>query len=452
MSPIYTSKPATITLLQNNTIKILKNGCKIDVFIKKCEALFTNGNLKVFLYNMLNTLEKRYFITLHNIPYCCFPDATDHILYTHLVKRTIKINTCKSCKYFAVCLGIDASSLSNNHNLERFFKPIPDSPDEVVIEVTKSCNLECRICLAGDIKNRCSVSMERAIKIINEACDLGIRNLRVTGGEPLLRDDLAELLRYAKRKNLYILLNTNATLLDSQTLRRIEHLVDNILISIQGYDRLSEERFTGRGDLFDAKMKNIARVFSSAIPVKRVGTVITTNTIKEFSHYRALIEKFPVDTWELYRPMISSITAKRLTKFQLTASHLKLLQKKVFECKLKGFNAVIANAIPFCLFRDQSKYISLLGARFDDGHSRLIYDARGFFKPSYYINKNVGYNIVTAWKHPFSRKLRSSEWIPSKCLSCKDLPGCKAGSRFWAKESSGSYFSADPLMSKHANS
>ncbi len=81
----------------------------------------------------------------------------------------------------------------------------------VLLEVTKRCNLRCRYCFAngGGAADEPSIDiLKSAIRDIAERC--GKPLLQLSGGEPTLRDDLPELVRYAKEVGCsYVQLNTN---------------------------------------------------------------------------------------------------------------------------------------------------------------------------------------------------------------------------------------------------
>ena len=81
----------------------------------------------------------------------------------------------------------------------------------VLLEVTERCNLHCRYCFADGGNNTadpCAEQMKAAIREIVRQC--GEPLLQFSGGEPTLRDDLPELVRYAKEAGCsYTQVNTN---------------------------------------------------------------------------------------------------------------------------------------------------------------------------------------------------------------------------------------------------
>jgi len=395
--------------------------------------------LKPFLYDILNTFHKSHLVTIKNIPYCLMPDAEDHIIYNKIGGLSYyKTSKCKSCKYYSLCPGY----IKDNGISEVSLDPVSDLPREIVIEVDKRCNQGCVFCFSHSQNS--PVSSSQIKKIIDEAKKLKIKYIRFTGGEPLLRNDILELIRHAKSLNFYVFLNTNGTLFDESFIRKIENFVDNVLISLQGYNARIENEITQRGDLVKKRYKNILRIKRANIPYFRIGTVASKFLLNNLDKYYLLIRRLGIKVWEIYRPMISKSLAQQYPQFNLSVDEFVRIIKFIYGLKKRGISASIGNATPFCI--SSLSKSTLLGTRFDDGHYRLIYDARGFFKPSYNIDINLGSTIQEAWMHPFMRKVRALRDIPQSCQECLYLKWCLGGSRYQAREYYGDYFMPDPWM------
>lgn len=441
-----------IIFLNKKNIKVNVKNQKIDILISDCRALSRQPEIARIIYRLLNKYEHLYFIKIRNTPYCYLPEADSHIIYKKINNyRYAQGSPCRGCKFLSSCPGL---ALKNGcHCLSaddiRSLRPLPDLPDEIVIEVNKNCNLSCRLCLAGEKENKIIEPDAKTIKnIIDEADSLGIANIRFTGGEPLLRTDIIDLMKYAKDKHKYVLLNTNATILTDSKIRALEECTDNALISLQGYSRSTENMLTGGGRFFEQKLGNIAKLRKSKIATIRIGTVISNLLIRNIKNYSEIIKCLGVDSWELYRPMLSCISMDKYKGYCLRPAQIKKVIDTIYKLKKNGINANIANAVPFCIVNNDKKYTCLLGARFDDGHSRIIYDARGFFKPSYFINEKLGENIEESWNNKLIKRLNSFLRLPKPCLGCEDLKWCFGGSRYYAKEYFGTYFAQDPWMKK----
>lgn len=395
------------------------------------------------LYRALNGLEPLFTVFIKGMPFCFMPDAWDHILYR---KRSgaayARIAACAACRLNGFCPGLEKKS--GFHKAPRTeLSPVLAAPDEVVLELTKKCNLNCRVCFAGRRDGERSFRELRGI--LRQANKMGVKNVRFTGGEPFLSKNLAPLLKAAKALGFYTLVNTNAAAAGGKLLERTAAYIDNVLVSLQGRDRRTENEATRTPGLFPAKLANIASLKAGGVKVLRLGTVISDDVLENFPAYYRLAGRLNADIWELYRPMRGGGATGGKNGFQLKPGDLKRLSKRIASLKTVRPRVVIANPVPLCLVpAAERKYF--LGAAFDDGHTRVVYDPRGFFKPSYYIEENLGASLEKAWDSRFLKTLNGLGYLPGRCKACRDLLKCLGGSRFLAKAGNGNYFADDPLL------
>jgi len=320
-------------------------------------------------------------------------------------------------------------------------------PFEVVIEVTSLCNFNCTGCFnnssfaeSGRGSHHSPEDTLRIKKIIDSIAEAGIKTVRFTGGEPLLRNDLPELFEYARQKKLNIRLNTNASLIDQPMADLIHHYVSDVLISFNGYDDESDEAWTRMKKSFSKKIKGLSFLNPSVLSI-RAGTVLTSSNIVHLEKIFKQIQNSPLKQWEVYRPVTQSIVEPLKEEIGIVLD--KLVKMSVeFKSVVK-----IANAIPFCLHDREVMNEICLGAIADDGHSRLIADPRGFLKPSYFINENLGSSdqVLDGWNRPFMKSMRELNFLPDECRACDYLLKCKGGSRFKAHSAFNNYRAPDPL-------
>src|SRR5258707_1868876 len=98
--------------------------------------------------------------------------------------------------------------------------PALDPPMALLAEVTHRCPLQCPYCsnpleldrVAGELDT------ESWCRVLDEAASLGVLQVHFSGGEPLVRRDLASLVGHAARAGLYTNLITSAVLLDQERL------------------------------------------------------------------------------------------------------------------------------------------------------------------------------------------------------------------------------------------
>lgn len=133
-------------------------------------------------------------------------------------------------------------------------KPYTNSrPYIFVFEVTNVCNLKCPFCLTGkgisggrDVRH---MTFEEAKKIIDTVADYTYFLQVYTWGEPLLNKDLVKIVAYAKNKNIYVMLSTNATAMTpAYNEKLIDSGIDYIMVAIDGGSEETYKRYRVGGN------------------------------------------------------------------------------------------------------------------------------------------------------------------------------------------------------------
>jgi cyclic pyranopterin phosphate synthase len=125
------------------------------------------------------------------------------------------------------------------------------------VSVTDRCNLRCTYCMpeAGVVpKSHFDIlSYEKILQVAREAIGLGIKKIRLTGGEPLVRKDILFLIRELKiLPGLEELtLSTNGALLDKMAQPLKEAGIDRINISLDTLDPEKYKKITRNGEIHD---------------------------------------------------------------------------------------------------------------------------------------------------------------------------------------------------------
>jgi GTP 3',8-cyclase len=126
--------------------------------------------------------------------------------------------------------------------------------DNLRISVTDRCNIRCFYCMPEDVKfgpREEILSFEEIERFVRVAAGMGVRKLRLTGGEPLLRRGLPDLIRrlIAIPGIEDLALTTNAVLLKQQARELYEAGLRRLNVHIDTLDRERFHRITRRDDL-----------------------------------------------------------------------------------------------------------------------------------------------------------------------------------------------------------
>ncbi len=402
------------------------------------------------IYALLDRLDAAWHLRIHGIPYCFMPGAHGFMLHPAGANSCRRMNICGACRFKTTCPGVPAarSAAPSPIRLEDGLRPISHALEEIAIEVTSACDLKCGICLIHKSRRR-EPSAVQVRRVIDEAAAAGVPTVRFTGGEPLLRKDLFELMDHAKQRGLTVYLNTNGTRVDARTISRLEKSVDSVLLSVQGHDPQSEQKLTGGGKRFLDKIEHLKALATSRIPSLRMDTILSRTLLRHRERYVSILRGAGVRHWILNRPMSAEGTTGPSDEYDLTPEEFRAALEFLAGLHAQGIAARVGNAVPFCVSADFNQSFLFHANAVTEGHCRLVYDCRGFYKPTYQIAINLGDDLARAQRHPFLRALRSLRRLPSGCSKCPHLKDCLGGNRYLAWRASGDYFSADPLMAEN---
>jgi MoaA/NifB/PqqE/SkfB family radical SAM enzyme len=105
-------------------------------------------------------------------------------------------------------------------------------------KVTHKCSLKCKFCNVWMEKTP-DLKTEDVCKVIDNIADSSIIVLSLEGGDPLIRKDLKEILKYAYQKPFTLFFTTNGHLLDKRPIKEYTKYIDYLHISIdEGHDNL----------------------------------------------------------------------------------------------------------------------------------------------------------------------------------------------------------------------
>ena len=139
------------------------------------------------------------------------------------------------------------------------------------VMVTGRCNFSCFFCHMEGYKESEAAKVELSIEeidLLGEASRrLGVSAVKITGGEPTIRQDLADIISTFKHYVRYVSMTTNASLLHNHLPAIAEAGVGHVNVSLHAMNPESFRRVTG-STLYDRVIRNILLLRDYGIPVK----------------------------------------------------------------------------------------------------------------------------------------------------------------------------------------
>ena len=161
---------------------------------------------------------------------------------------------------------------------ERKGETVPKAASErrpiVVWNITRECNLKCVHCYndSGVGKECNDASTTEAKAVLDDLANYGVPSVLFSGGEPLMRKDLFELMEYAGNLGLRTVISTNGTLIKADTAKKIKDLgVSYVGISLDGVGEIND-KFRGVSGAFDRAVEGIKNCQAAGV---RVGLRLT---------------------------------------------------------------------------------------------------------------------------------------------------------------------------------
>jgi len=153
---------------------------------------------------------------------------------------------------------------------------MPDRPSTLIAELSYQCPLHCPYCSnpvdIGGEKYRSELATEDWIRTFQQARQLGVLQLALTGGEPMLRRDLVELSAAARDAGLYSSLITAGTLFTRERAEALKAAgLDHVQISIQSPDAEDNDRIAGN--------RSFAKKLAAARHAKELDFPLTINCV-----------------------------------------------------------------------------------------------------------------------------------------------------------------------------
>jgi len=206
------------------------------------------------------------------------------------------------------------------------------------LNITNRCNFRCTHCaFDSGITQMPELTLKELKKILTDTKELGGKRFDITGGEPLVRNDVEEIIKLGKKLDYKIELVTNGSLLTKEKLRKFKELgLDRIAISLDGSNAKVYNKIRRRDK------KTFERVIENIRESKRTGFYTKVNTtvfacnLEDISNITELALNLGADEQGIYyfTPIGRGDKSKELAVEPL--KWLEFIRKKLKKYQNKG--------------------------------------------------------------------------------------------------------------------
>ena len=364
-----------------------------------------------------------------------------------------------------------SSSWSDAGDVKPFdFAPIDfaQAPFLVIWEVTRACALACVHCRADAIHRRDprELTTEEGFRLIDQVRAFGSRPplFVLTGGDPMRRPDLAELVRYGAAAGLTVALTPSGTA--AATPARLAELkaagLSRVAVSLDGPDPETHDAFRRVRGSYAWTMRIIDAAIDLGLPLQ-INSTISRMTLPHLEAMAARVAQFPLTLWALF---FLIQTGRGASLEQITPDECERVLNYLYDLSLTSPFGIKTTEAPHyqrvVWQREEDRRRTGLATHsverrrqlraprsVSDGNGFVFIDHLGNICPSGFLPvargnvRNVNLADVYRSDEVFTR-LRNANALLDKCGRCRFREIC-GGSRSRAFAATGAVMASDPL-------
>jgi radical SAM protein with 4Fe4S-binding SPASM domain len=307
------------------------------------------------------------------------------------------------------------------------------------------------------------LSTEEALRVIDDLSRWGIGLLIIDGGEPLCREDVLDVVKYASSKGVRTTLGSNGILIDKRMARKmLDAGVMAVAISIDGVDAMTHDSFRGVSGAFEQTLKGIEACRNASLPFQ-LNMVIRKDNFSQLEDMLRLALDLGANAAEVF-DLVSAGRAKHECKeLVLSLEERKQAMEQLAEAQ-EDYPIVIR--VPGCpmyplllqqkqiqprhfpreMLRRVPYYERGCAAGMPMGYIMVL--SNGEVNPCMLLQVRLGnirkQSIISIWENsPILAQLRQRDLLKGECGDCQYKLTC-SGCRGRAYEETGDIMAADP--------
>ena len=343
-------------------------------------------------------------------------------------------------------------------------------PFIAIWEVTQACDLACVHCRASAQPERhpMELSTDEGKQLIDQIADLEVPVFVLTGGDPIKRPDLFELIAHARRVGVRVSLTPSATpLLTRDVVFRLKEAgLARLAVSMDGASAATHDAFRGLSGSFARTLDAVRWANEASLPVQ-INTTFSRRNIGEIDSIVALMKTLKLTLWsvfflvptgrgklndllsaEEFEQVFAKIHAlSKQAGFDIKTTEAQHYRRYVLQQKVAERKAGIANDAPIRV----DDAIGRAPRGLNDGKGFVFISHKGEVFPSGFLPLAAGsireQPLADIYRNsPVFRSLRDTSQLEGKCGACEFKEIC-GGSRARAYALTGNPNAEEPCCS-----
>ena len=335
----------------------------------------------------------------------------------------------------------------------------------VAWEITRNCNLNCVHCRAAATRGPYDGELDTpaALKLLDQIEEIGRPIVILTGGEPLLREDIFEVAQYGTDKGFRMVMAVNGTLITDAVARHMARAgIMRISISLDGATAEVHDAFRGVAGAFEGAIEGIKRAQAAGIEFQ-INTTITKANVEQIPLIQELAVSLGASAHHIFL-LVPTGRGKYLIEQEITAQEYEQTLNWFYDQRQQAPLQLKATCAPH--------YYRILRQRAKQDGQRVTFDThgldavtrgclggtgfcfishRGIVQPCGFLDLNCGDITQTSFAEVWKKSdiflnLRNYDNLQGKCGRCEYRQVC-GGCRARAHEATGDYLAEEPLCS-----
>jgi radical SAM protein with 4Fe4S-binding SPASM domain len=323
----------------------------------------------------------------------------------------------------------------------------------ILFLVTQACNLDCHYCSSGKASVSKNFPKDFFYKIVEELRSLGVKSLLLSGGEPLLRSDLFDMISFASQR-LKVSLSTNGTLICKNEAHKLKEAdVSEIAISLDGVSARTHDGLRGKGN-FRRTLKGIDSLKREGLGEKiNLHFCLSNRNIAEAINLPEFAENLGIQK-------VTYLSMKKLGKASEIWNDLKPDRESYKEFFSELYEAFFTRGFPIevnsplsgfrpCIKPQERVSTCPFGTQLIVDVKGDIYPCPGMFFSDYCLGNVFEISIEEAMRSPkfkvLKEEYRARKERISKCRNCTWRNLCQGGCTSSVYTEKGTIWETDDL-------
>ena len=326
-----------------------------------------------------------------------------------------------------------------------------ENPFIVIWEMTRSCGLRCVHCRAEALETRDpgELSLEEAFTLLSEIRRFGKPLVVLTGGDPMRRPDVFEVIEYGVSLGLHMALTPSGT--SEMTREKVKLLKEKglarLAVSLDGSDAVTHDRFRKVEGSFNWTLQ-ILRWANELGLSTQINTTITKYNLEDLDALVGLLESLKISLWSVF--FLVPVGRGKYEDEVSAQDYEKVFHKMADLSDRASFNIKSTEAPSYrrvLIQRNTSLPKNILGI--NDGKGFVFISHTGEIYPSGFLPLSAGnvkcQSLVSVYRDsPLFKRIRDTHELKGKCGACEFKSIC-GGSRSRAFAVTGDYMQSDPF-------